>query len=253
MAFTDTVIAAFIGSFVTIVALLINNWNERKLKQKERIDSAKQEIYIESIVEVTKIKQLINKIAYIPATEVKDINLDLFEISKTNLVSENETSAAISKYIATLASIFFDLLSEATKAHIISLDIEFLNSDIDNDLLTNKKNLHDLEALNRNTQEYVELEQTYIEVAEKLNSNLSLRDNKYSELNSLQIQLSIKAIELLESSIDEETECLKCIREELGLKFDAQSYKTRMNLLSKNAKEKLSIFHKEIHSNYSSS
>ncbi len=132
--------AALLGSGLTLVGVLLSNWNhsselrkqldhDSEEKQKDRIGSLRRDVYLNAVEEMAKANSHLGKLPQIdPAKQSIDAGLSGFfaASAKLQLVCQTETASVIGELTTRYGEILLALLGKASLVHNLNTDIRIL-------------------------------------------------------------------------------------------------------------------------------
>ncbi len=226
---TDTVVGAGLGSFITLVGVLLNNYYQSKIRKKDREHALKSKIYMSAAEQLVAAKLVLMKLPNISQQEMEEISIQGIATAKLTVVATNETVQAVTELSSAIAQKLLALLPQKLPLDNLKTEIQILSAQLEGSFQKQNQMLNEMTAYNLRGESDSRLWQTLQDNfdyhSRQIDHLIQERDLKYIELNNTMKQLFVKCMEAAISLSDLEIKAITCIRDELDMPFDESAYR----------------------------
>ncbi len=226
---TDTVVGAAVGSFITLVGLLVSNHYQSQSKKDDREHKVKSDIFMEAAEQLALTKLMLMKLPNMNMEEFNSASAQTVATAKLAVVASSNTVQAVTELSAAIGERFLKLLPEKLPLESIKTDIQILSNQLDGSFQKQNQMLNEMTAYNlrgdNDPRFWQQLQKNFDHYSGQIDSYIKERDEKNIQLNQLMKEFVVKCMEATVSLSNLEVRAIRSIRAELNMPFDEAHYR----------------------------
>lgn len=244
--FSDTVVGAATGSFITLFGVWLTNFYQAKARKEDREHHLKSEIYMLSAEQLMEMKLMLVRLPNMSQEEMNKVSAQGMATAKLTVVAKSDTVQAVNDVTSAIAQKFLTLLPEKLPLDYLKSDIQILTAQLEGTFQKQNQMLNEMIAFNlrgdSDSRLWKVIQDNFNQYSAQIAELVKERELKSISLNSEMKGLMVKCIEAMVSITDLEIRAIACIRSELNMPFDEDKYRKTIEATNLKMREEFNKF-----------